>query len=190
MKKLTGLLILAMAFSIVSISFSRRGPVEGRWDNRDTDEERKWSNQSDPNFYVYISRSGEDSDGPAYSKSSASASPHLIYAWTGLGAEGSDDHDIWEYWGNASLDHDWVTTTPGDNPDAYGGDSNGDFGQIEFHVYLTEFGHLAPADTISDCKANGSVWSDPQYVDNNRTHSSSSRTKDDHSDVYINGELQ
>lgn len=54
MKKLTVLLILAMAFSIVSISFSRRGPVEGRWDNRDTDEERKWSNQSAPiSMYIF-----------------------------------------------------------------------------------------------------------------------------------------
>ncbi len=112
MKKLSVLLILAMIFSIISISFSRRGAVEGRWHNRDKDAEYKWSGPNNPEFFVTISRSGEDSDGPAYSKSYALASQHLLYARTELGAKDSDDHDIWEYWGSANLAHDWATTDP------------------------------------------------------------------------------
>ena len=134
---------------------------------------------------VTISRVGEDSDGPAYSKSSSSASHHLLYAQTELGADGSDNHDIWEYWGSASLDHDWVNK----NPDAHGGDANGDFGPIFYSVHLTNFGHLAPAGTISDCKASGSVWSDAVYVPNQQLHhTATSKTHDEHSDVYLNGE--
>ena len=189
MKKFSALLILAMVFSIVSISFSLRGPVDGRWHNRDTDEERKWSDPDNPDFYVSISRYGEDSDGPAYSKSSASASQHLLYTWVEVGAKNSDNHDVWEYWGSAYLAHDWVTATPRPNPDQGGGSRNGDFSD-NFNTYLTGFGHLAPADTISDCQANGSVWSDPLYVAANNRHCSSSETNDNHSDVYINGELQ
>ena len=172
---------------MVSVSFSLRGAVDERWYNRDKDAEYKWASINNPNFLVTISREGEDSDGPAYSKSSSSASQHLLYAHTELGADGSANHDIWEYWGSASLDHDWVNK----EPDAHGGDSNGDFGSIFYSVHLTDFGHLAPEGTISDCKASGSVWSDAVYVPNQQLHhTATSKTHDDHTDVYLNGELE
>ena len=55
---------------------------------------------------------------------------------------------------------------------------------------MTSFNHFNPVDTISDCQADGSVWSDVGYVDAGKTHIASSKTRDDHSKVYLDGELQ
>ena len=76
-------------------------------------------------------------------------------------------------------------------PDAHGGDANGDFGPIFYSVHLTDFGHLVPTGTISDCKASGSVWSDAVYVPNQQLHhTATSKTHDEHTDAYLNGELE
>ena len=69
MKRLFVFLIIALILGIAAIGFSRRGqdPENGRWSNRDKDEEQRWgeANITDPDYtYDNISRYGEDSDGP------------------------------------------------------------------------------------------------------------------------------
>ncbi len=194
MKKFSVLLIIAMTFSITLIGFSKRGPVNGKWYNRDKDVEKRWTDRETadpeiPDFYITITREGEDSDGPAFSESYASADQHLLYAWTYIGARGSAPHDVWEWRGSAFLAHDWVTTTPGPNPHADSGAIKGDFTK-EFNVYLREFGHLPPEGTISDCQSDGWVASDIAKISPEERHSTLSRTDDNHRDIYINGKKQ
>ena len=190
MKRLFVFLIIALILGIAAIGFSRRGqdPENGRWSNRDKDEEQRWgeANITDPDYtYDNISRYGEDSDGPLSSTSNSGAHRDVIGASARIKAEGSDAHDVWEWSGSATLSHDWITTTPGPNPDQDSGGTRGDF-EENFSINLDGFDR-DPEDTISGCSAWGWVATDYGLGSSDEDHDIYSYTNSSPVVVYSNG---